>query len=260
MGRTGVLGAGEWHGLATARRCRWPVTADQALFGEIAENGLGAVDALLAPGVSHAAQFDGGGRARQGNIGFGKPLGQAQPGNGAGFVEGAAAGIFGQQRDLRTEACGQGLQAWPVLRHRIQQHDRFEVTVQVQHHIGVTGMLQQQAAQAVEFRGRCRHGGEGIAHGAAYECDVGVGIASQSAFQQRCNGIDQLREVAIEVLAAGELEAPLMGGLEHLGDTDRIGHGHQLDHSGQAALSFQFQQTALEFDGDAHPRQFVGMQ
>ncbi|MCY1373312.1 hypothetical protein D9M69_605780 [compost metagenome] len=62
--------------------------------------------------------------------------------------------------------------------------------MQVQHHIGVTGRLQQQAAQAVEFRGWCRHGGEGIVHGAAYECDVGVGIASQSALQQRCNGID----------------------------------------------------------------------
>ncbi|MCY1373311.1 hypothetical protein D9M69_605770 [compost metagenome] len=51
-----------------------------------------------------------------------------------------------------------------------------------------------------------------------------------------------------------------MGGLEHLGDTDRIGHWHQLDHPGQAALCFQFQKTALELDGDAHPWQFVGMQ
>ncbi|MNE78433.1 hypothetical protein D3C80_1748390 [compost metagenome] len=77
MGRTGVLRAGEWHGLAMARRCRWPVTADQALFGEIPENGLGTVDALLAFGVCHATQFNGGGHARQGNVGLGKQLGQA---------------------------------------------------------------------------------------------------------------------------------------------------------------------------------------
>ena len=84
--------------------------------------------------------------------------------------------------------------------------------------------------------------------------------SAQLTFQSLRHVLGQFREVTIEILAAGELEATLMGGLEHLGDPDRIGHRHQLDYSAQAALFFKFLQAALEFDGDAHPRQLVGMQ
>ncbi len=83
---------------------------------------------------------------------------------------------------------------------------------------------------------------------------------AQLAFQLPGHGVGQLREVAIEVAAAGEFEAALMGGLEHLPDADGIRHRHQFDHPGQATLIFQFAQAALELDGNAHARQFVGMQ
>ncbi|MNP36618.1 hypothetical protein D3C76_1300200 [compost metagenome] len=132
--------------------------------------------------------------------------------------------------------------------------------MQVQHHIGIAGMLHQQATQAVELRGRRWQVGEGIAHGAADQGDVGVSIVAQLTFQSLRHVIGEFREIAIEILPAGELEATLMGGLEHLRDSDRIGHGHQLDHCAQAPLLFQRLQAALEFDGDAHPRQLVGMQ
>ncbi|MNP36611.1 hypothetical protein D3C76_1300130 [compost metagenome] len=132
--------------------------------------------------------------------------------------------------------------------------------MQVQHHIGVAGMLQQQATQTVELRGRCRQVGEGIAHGAADQGDVGIGIVAQLTFQSLRDVLAEFREVAIEILPAGELEATLVRGLEHLGDTDRIGHWHQFDHPVQATLLFQRLQAALEFDGDAHSRQFIGVQ
>lgn len=51
-----------------------------------------------------------------------------------------------------------------------------------------------------------------------------------------------------------------MGGLEHLGDADGVGHRHQLDDPVQATLLFQYSQTTFEFHRHAHPRQLVGMQ
>ena len=51
-----------------------------------------------------------------------------------------------------------------------------------------------------------------------------------------------------------------MGSLEHLADTDGIGHRHQFNHAIQAALPFKLQQAALERHGNPHPWQFVGMQ
>ncbi|MNJ03670.1 hypothetical protein D3C73_1640890 [compost metagenome] len=62
------------------------------------------------------------------------------------------------------------------MRQCIQQHHRFKITVQVQHHIGVARMLQKQATKAFELRLRSRQVVENLEHGAANDGHVGLAI------------------------------------------------------------------------------------
>ncbi|MNE30725.1 hypothetical protein D3C80_1242570 [compost metagenome] len=158
----GVLRTGKRRGLAAVAWRIRPNTADQTLVGEVSQNLLGAGLARFAFGVGHAAQFNGGGDAGQRDLGFGEAVGQFHPGHRAGFIEGIAAGVFGQQRCLGTQARRQRAQARPVLRQGVKQHHRFEIAMQVEHQVRVARLLQEQAAQAVEFRLRRWQRGEDV--------------------------------------------------------------------------------------------------
>lgn len=132
--------------------------------------------ATFSLGIGHAAQLDGGGDTGQRDVCLRKMLGQLHPWQRTGFVERIAANILGQQCSFSTQACRQRAQAGPVLRQCIQQHHRFEITVQVQHHIGVARMLQKQATKAFELRWRSRQVVEDVEHGAANDGHVGLAI------------------------------------------------------------------------------------
>ncbi|MNP47074.1 hypothetical protein D3C76_1411120 [compost metagenome] len=131
--------------------------------------------------------------------------------------------------------------------------------MQVEHQVGIAGALQQQAAQAVELAARCGQLGKGRGHGLANRCHVGFAIAAQLALQARYQRFGQGWEIAVEVLAAVELESALVRGLEHLADADRVGQWHQLDHTAEPALGLEFGQAPLELDRHPHAGQFISV-
>ncbi|MND54620.1 hypothetical protein D3C80_456830 [compost metagenome] len=147
-----------------------------------------------------------------------------------------------------------------MLGQGIEQHDRLEIAVQVEHQVGIARLLQQQTAQAVEWRGGGWQCIDGLAHQASNQLHIVARVAAESALEVGRDHLGQLRELTVEVLPTGEIESALMGCLDHLRQADRVGDRHQFDHPGQAALLLQFAQQALEFHGHAHAGQFVGMQ
>ena len=93
----GVLGSGKGCRFTAFGRRGWPVTADQADFGQVAEDLFGIQRAGIALGVEHASQFHSGCHTGQGNVGLRETFGQVQPWHRAGFIEGIAASVLGQQ-------------------------------------------------------------------------------------------------------------------------------------------------------------------
>ncbi|MCY1372888.1 hypothetical protein D9M69_601260 [compost metagenome] len=125
--------------------------------------------------------------------------------------------------------------------------------MQVENQISVAGLLQQQAEQTVELRRGCRHCIDGFSHRAANQPHIGACVRTKATLKAGRNHLGEFREITIEVLPTGEIEAALMGGLDHLSQPDRVRHRYQFDHSAESALLLQFAQTALELHGHAHP-------
>ena len=139
-------------------------------------------------------------------------------------------------------------------------HQRLEVAVQIQHHIGIAGVLEQQALQGLQLGSRRRQRLQRGLHRRTDQAHIGRAILAQAAVECRGNGRGQGEEVTVEILAAGKLETALLGRLKQLTQADGIGHRHQFDDTGQAPLGFEFAQAPLEFHGNPHARHLIGMQ
>ncbi|MNE79411.1 hypothetical protein D3C80_1758920 [compost metagenome] len=74
------------------------------------------------------------------------------------------------------------------------------------------------------------------------------------------DAVGQVDEVAIEVLAALQFEAPQRCVPQYLFQAYRVSHRHQDDFPLQTALLLQLGQPPLEVPRHQHAGQFVGMQ
>ncbi len=83
---------------------------------------------------------------------------QLPPDQRKALIKRLAARVGGQQAGLRTQITRQWLDFRPGLWRGVQVLDRFKITVQVQHHVGITGQTLQGQAQRVQLR----RGGLGI--------------------------------------------------------------------------------------------------
>ena len=70
---------------------------------------------------------------------FAEALLQLPPHQGEALVEGLATGVGGQQAGLGADVARQRFDLGPGLGRGVQVGDGFEVTVQVQHHVGIAG-------------------------------------------------------------------------------------------------------------------------
>ncbi len=147
-----------------------------------------------------------------------------------------------------------------MLRQGIEMDGGLEVAMQVEHQVGVAGVAIEQALHALQFRGRRRQGVQRRAQGLADQRDIGRRIAAETLADAVDHRVQQVGEIAIEVAPAAHFEAPLVQRLDHLPETDRIGHRHQLDGAAQAAFRLQQAQPLLQLPGGAHARQLVGVQ
>ncbi|MNP27806.1 hypothetical protein D3C76_1207350 [compost metagenome] len=132
--------------------------------------------------------------------------------------------------------------------------------MQVQHHIGGAGVAEQNTLHALQLTARLRQCRQVITHGLADQTNIGVRIVTQMPIKLRSHWRAQLNEIPIEILAATGLETPLMIALKQLAEAQWIGHRHQLDHTVQQTLGFEFGQALLQGPGGAHARQFIGVQ
>jgi len=133
------------------------------------------------------------------------------------------------------------------------------VAVQVQHDVGVDAQAQQRAAQAFERRARGQRLGE-LAQRLAHEGDVGVRIGPQPAIDAREHALVQVGVVAVEVLAAAQVEAAHRRLQHALREADRVGHGHQHDLADDAAFGLQRRQALAQVMGDQQAGDLVGVQ
>lgn len=131
----------------------------------------------------------------------------------------------------------------PVLGQRVHVQRGFGVAVQVEDDIGSTGMAEQYPLHALQLAARLGQCIERIGHCLADHAHIGVGIIAQAAFEQPCNRLAQLNEIAVEVLARAHLETPLVRALQQLAQAHRVGHRHQLDHPVEGTLLLQFGQA-----------------
>ncbi|RMS00653.1 hypothetical protein ALP75_203793 [Pseudomonas syringae pv. actinidiae] len=134
------------------------------------------------------------------------------------------------------------------------------IAMQVEHHIGDAGMFEQNALHALQLGLRCGQAFECRGHRLTNQMDIGTRVIAQLTFQQLGDRLAQLGEVAVEVLAAAELETPLVRALQQLPQAQRVGDRHQFDDAFQRALLFQLGQAFFQFPGGAHARQLVSVQ
>ncbi len=137
--------------------------------------------------------------------------------------------------------------------------DRLEITVQVQHHVGVAGQALQGQSQRLQLGGR-RYGIQRRQQAVPYQRTIVLCVGRESGFDVITDLSAEVAEPAIEVLAAFQLVAAQRGVHQHLFQADRVGHGHHDDFAQQAPGVFQFGQTLLQVPGHQHARQLVGMQ
>ncbi|MNH41772.1 hypothetical protein D3C79_1033320 [compost metagenome] len=79
-------------------------------------------------------------------------------------------------------------------------------------------------------------------------------VLGQVFFDLVADAVRQVDEIAVEVLAALQFEAPQWRIQQHLLQADRVGHRYQDDFTLQAALLFKVRQAAFEVPGHQHAR------
>ncbi len=166
---------------------------------------------------------------------------------------------LGQQRRPRAQEARQRLHPRPHRGLGVQVHHGLAVAVQVQDDVGVDAQTQQRAAQALE-RAVFRQRGGALAQGGADQRDVVRRVAVQLAVDPLDDRVEQVGVVAVEVLAAGEIESALHRLKHALRQADRIGHRHQHDLAEDAPLGLEPGQAGAQVVGHQQPGNLVGVQ
>lgn len=99
-----------------------------------------------------------------------------------------------------------------------------------------------------------------FAHGAAHGKLVRTDVPGQPAFYTRCDQRGQVVEIAIEVVAAVQLETPEQRAMHVLVQPDRVRYRHDHHFAAQLARRFELGQMAPQTPGDQHAGKFVGME
>ncbi|MNY02455.1 hypothetical protein D3C86_1350270 [compost metagenome] len=184
---------------------------------------------------------------------------QLPPEQGEAFVERLTAGIGCQQAGFGADITGQRLDLRPGIRRGVEVSDRFEIAMQVEHHIGVAGQPLQGQALGLQLGGGALPG-QRIAQAAADQLQVVLRIVTELALYHVADFLTEVDEPAVEVLAAFQLVAAQRHIHQHLFQAHRVGDGHQHDFAAQASGGFQLRQALLEVPGHQHAGHFVGVQ
>jgi len=185
--------------------------------------------------------------------------GEARPRGREGFVEGAAARIGGQQdgaaAQLGRDVGGQR----PVVGDQEQIDEGGVVAMQVEDQVGVEREARQRQAQAVQGVAR-RAARQVLGHRGANRGDVlGLRVA-----QPGPDGLgdrrEEIRPVAVEIAAAGELVASDVLRTDELAQTEGIGVGHHDDLAEDLARRLGRIEPAQEVLDGQHGRHLVGVQ
>ncbi len=185
--------------------------------------------------------------------------GEPRPGRGKGLVEGAAAGVLGQQHGAAAEVGGEVGRLRPVRGNQEEVHQRLVVAVQVQHHVGVAGEAGEGQTQGMQLAARLL-GGQMLDHGPADEGDVRLGVVAQPALQALGDGVEEVRPVAVEIAAAALLVAAHVLAVGELREADGVGVGHQDHLPGDGTAPLGLFEQAVEVVLDQQARRLVGVQ
>jgi hypothetical protein len=206
-----------------------------------------------------AAKFD---RSRHAGSGYG-PAGESRrkagPEGGETLVEAAAAGIVGQQHGP-TAKLGRQVPAFrPMGRQQIEVHERVIVAVQVEHQVGIGRQAGQRQAQPVQFRA-CRAPGQQLVDRLADGGDVGCRVVAQPIGDLGAERREDVGPIAVEVAAAGQLEAAGYALVDDLIEADRVGVGHEDDLAGDLAVCSGLIEQPHEMMLDQQAGGLVGVQ
>ncbi|MNS67268.1 hypothetical protein D3C72_1005160 [compost metagenome] len=210
--------------------------------------------------VALTAQFDGHRKTARWNVEvFAEALFQLPPQQGEAFIERLAARVRRQQAGFGADVTGQRLDLRPGLRGGVQMRDRFEVAMQVEHHVGVAGQSLQGQALGLQL-GVGSLSGQRFAQAAADQLPVVLRIVTELALDRVADLFTEVDEPAVEVLAAFQFVAAQWYIHQHLFQTHRVGDGYKHDFAAQATGGFQLCQALLEVPGHQHAGHFVGVQ
>ncbi len=239
---------------------RFGFTNDRIGLNQVVDQRLAVAAGHRVIDVTLTAQLDGHRKTAERNLEvFAEAFLQLPPQQREAFVERLAAGIGGQQARLGFDVTRQWFDLRPRFWRGVEVHHRFEIAVQVQHHVGIAGQPLQGQALGLQLRAGGL-AGEGVAQMCADQFEVVLRIVAELALDGVADFFAEVDEPAIEVLPALQFVATQRHVHQHLFEADRVGHRHQHDLAAQAAGGFQLRQTLLEVPGDEHARQFVGMQ
>ncbi|WLI76988.1 hypothetical protein Q5705_20975 [Kosakonia sp. H02] len=117
-----------------------------------------------------------------------------------------ATGIGCQQAGLGADVTGQRLDLRPGFRCGVEVRDRFEIAMQVEHHVGVAGQSLQGQALGLQL-GAGGLPGQRVAQVAADQLQVVLRIVTELAFDRVADFLAEVDEPAVEVLAAFQFVA-----------------------------------------------------
>jgi hypothetical protein len=136
---------------------------------------------------------------------------------------------------------------------------KLAVAMAVEHDVGVGGEARQRQAQARDFAGR-RARLQARRHGGTDGCDVAHGIGGQLIADPLSQAVEQVRPIAIEIAAAGQLVSAELRRIHHLRDADRIGHRHDDNLAAHLAGAVGLVEQPCEMVQHEHRRGLIGVQ
>ena len=182
---------------------------------------------------------------------------QDPPGFGIAFVKGRTAGIVLQEHRFDAHGPGQAQGAFALVGGAVDVQGSIGIAVQVQHQVVLEGVLQQ-----LDFAGT-----DGVQAPVLFQqlgkAALGAGhvVGGQGLIRQaRAQGWADFREIAVEVLAVLQVEAPGQVPEYALTQAHRIGKGAHRDIAPDPAVPFEGLQPLQQVLDDQQARVLVGMQ
>ena len=120
----------------------------------------------------------------------------------------------------------------------VQVHDGFAVAVQVKHHIGVDGQLQQTVLQVFGAAARTQRS-SGTTQRSAHHHRVVLQVRRQLVAHRGRQGDGEIGERAVEVAAVAQVESTMVLAEYLLGQPDRVGKRYQYHFAQYLPASLQ---------------------